>query len=359
MPVPQMTGEITPEWLTRALKEGGVLGAGTVKTVSFEEIGHDLGFASVISRGSIEYEGDAAGAPATLVAKLPSAHESTRAMVNRLGLFEREVRVYMEIGDDLGIAIPESYFGYADSVSDEYILLLEDLTDARLGDQIIGCTLDDGRAVIENLAALHARWWDSARLRDARWLAGPANAGWLKALGRTYRSSWRRVSEQVGPRMPDGVREIADRFGARLEETTRPLGEAPATFNHGDCRLGNLFFRDDGIVSIDFQIAVFSRGAADLAYFLLWSFPAARRRQYENELLRTYHDALLREGVDGYSFETLVEDYRRGMFRNLTIAVVSCANLDFGSETGRATADMLLAGLVALSDWDCGELIPD
>ncbi|MCH7642798.1 MAG: phosphotransferase [Chloroflexi bacterium] len=357
MSIPQTAEDITPEWLTLALRDGGVPGAGIVKSVSFEEIGQDLGFASTISRGTIQYEGDSAGAPATLVAKLPSAHESTRAIVNRLGLFEREAHVYMELGGDLGVPVPELYFGYTDPASNEHILLLEDLSGARLGDQVNGCTLDDGRAVVENLARLHARWWDSARLRDARWLPGPANAGWLRATGRTFRASWRQVSDDVAQRMPEGVREIAERFGPHLEESVRPLGESPATFNHGDCRLGNLFFRDDGVVSIDFQIAVFARGAADLAYFLLWSFPVEQRRLCEDELLHVYHNALLREGVDGYSFETLVEDYRRGMFRNLTIAVVTAANLDFGSETGRATADTLLVGLTALVDWDCGALI--
>lgn len=359
MPVPQTAEEITPEWLTRAMREGGVLGAGAVKSVSFEEIGEGLGFASTISRGTLEYDGDTAGAPATLVAKLPSAHESTRAITNRLGLFEREVRVYMELGAELGVATPELYYGHADPASHEYILLLEDLSGARLGDQVIGCTLDDGRAVVENLARLHARWWDSARLRDARWLPGPASDAWLRATGRTYRDSWRRISEQVGPRMPEGVPETAERFSSRVEETLRPLGQAPATFNHGDCRLGNLFFRDDGIVSIDFQISVFSRGAADLAYFMLWSFPVDQRRRYEDELLHAYHDALIQDGVNRYSFSELLGDYRRGMFGNLTIAVVTIANLDFNSEVGRATADTLLAGLTALVDWDCGAVIPD
>lgn len=71
MSIPQTAEDITPEWLTLALRDGGVLGAGIVKSVSFEEIGQDLGFASTISRGTIQYKGDSAGAPATLIAKLP------------------------------------------------------------------------------------------------------------------------------------------------------------------------------------------------------------------------------------------------------------------------------------------------
>ena len=359
MPVPRTADEITPEWLTVALREGGHLGSGAVKSVSFVQIGQGLGFASSISRGIVEYEGDADRAPASLVVKMPSADESVRTAVNRVGLFQLEARVYTEIGRDLGVAVPELLFARADATAGEYILVLEDLSDARLGDQVAGCTVEEARAVIENLARLHARWWDSDRLRAARWLPGPANAAWLRATGRTYRDGWRRVSDQVGPRMPAGIREIAESFGPRLEQTLQPLGEQPATFIHGDCRLGNLFFRADEVVLIDFQLAAFSRGAVDLAYFIQWSFPVERRRQYEKELLRAYYDALRREGVDGYTYDTLVEDYRRGMFQNLTTAIVAIANLDFGSEIGQATVDTLLRGLTGLVDWDCAELIPE
>ena len=363
MRIPRTTDEITPEWLTDALRAGGRLGDGRVDSVEFERIGVGLGFASLVARGSVEYTGDSAGAPQTLVAKLPSGHAETDALVTRMGLADREVRFFRELGADVGVPVPESYYADSDLKTGDFVLLLEDLSGARPGDQVNGCSPGDAELVVRNLARLHARWWDSDRLRRMDWLPNPAEPDASRRMRETYRSAWDRVSVTFGSAYPDGVYEIADRFSACYEEIMRPLGESPITLIHGDCRLGNLFFRDNGgdaeVVSIDWQLASFSRGATDLAYFFLISFPVEERREREVSLLRLYHATLTEIGISDYSYGQLSADYRRGMFRFLNISVVATANLDLDSEGGRVILDAVIPRLAGLADWDCGALIPD
>jgi len=69
----------------------------------------------------------------------------------------------------------------------------------------------------------------------------------------------------------------------------RPLGEAPVTPIHRDCRFYNLFFQDNGqrteVVTINWQTPSISRGAADLAYLLIFCLSVEERRKHEESLL--------------------------------------------------------------------------
>ena len=53
MRIPRTTDEITPEWLTDALRAGGSLGDGSVASVEFERIGIGLGFTTLIARATV------------------------------------------------------------------------------------------------------------------------------------------------------------------------------------------------------------------------------------------------------------------------------------------------------------------
>lgn len=195
------------------------------------------------------------------------------------------------------------------------------------------------------------------------WIFSSADPERAAKAGQTYRASWAKISDRIGSEFPVGVSEIADRLGTHFEEVMRPLGEAPVTPIHRDCRFYNLFFRDNGqrteVVTIDWQTPSISRGAADLAYLLIFCLSVEERRKHEESLLSLYLSGLNGEGVDDYPYEQLVQDYRRGMFRFLVIGVNMFANVDFDNEAGRAVIDIALPRLAGLTDWDCGALIPD
>ena len=53
---------------------------------------------------------------------------------------------------------------------------------------------------------------------------------------------------------------------------------------------------------------------------LHWS--PARRHELERDLLRRYHDGIVRRGVSGYSFDDLLLDYRHCIVRNLTFPLI-------------------------------------
>jgi aminoglycoside phosphotransferase (APT) family kinase protein len=113
----------------------------------------------------------------------------------------------------------------------------------------------------------------------------------------------------------------------------------PHTIVHFDYRLDNLFFGGDvgpGVTMIDFQASTKGGGAYDVGYFLSQNLRTEVRREHEDDLLRTYHDVLVADGVDGYPLDRLREDYRVGVLYGWIIPVYAVGTLDSSSERALA-----------------------
>ena len=65
---------------------------------------------------------------------------------------------------------PTCYYSAVDPETENTALLLEDLTDARQGDSVAGCSMDDAHRAIVHLARFQAAWWDNPRLDDLDWM---------------------------------------------------------------------------------------------------------------------------------------------------------------------------------------------
>jgi aminoglycoside phosphotransferase (APT) family kinase protein len=93
------------------------------------------------------------------------------------------------------------------------------------------------------------------------------------------------------------------------------------TVTHGDAHAWNFLFPRDGdgpAVLLDWQLWHVDVGARDLAFFIALHWYPGRRRELELPTLRRYHERLGTAGVQGYSFDDLMLDYRRSAVRNLT-----------------------------------------
>ena len=262
MRIPQTTGQITPQWLTDALHAGSRPDAPAVEKVEFERIGEGRGFIGVVARATVSYQGgraDSRNAPSTLIAKLVSADPATHERMNRHGGYERETLFYEKLAPESGIPLPECYYGRFDSESGLSVLLLEDLNGLREGDEITGCTRDEAMIVTENLARLHARWWNDQRLRGYRWLIQPSTPERALRSQDGYLAAWNQSEDRLAEIFPPEVFAVAERFGRKMAEYLVSAPPRDVTLNHGDCHLGNLFFRDaanqNGVVLIDWQNA--------------------------------------------------------------------------------------------------------
>jgi hypothetical protein len=77
------------------------------------------------------------------------------------------------------------------------------------------------------------------------------------------------------------------------------------------------------VTVVDWQTCAIGPGLNDVAYFIGAGMLPADRVAIEEELVRSYHDGLLANGVEGYGWERCWHDYRRGTWSGLIMAVAA------------------------------------
>ena len=267
---------------------------------------------------------DAAGAgPASLIAKLPSGDENSRAAAAAVRAYEIEVNFYRHLQAGLRVRTPRCYYASLDLDTNEFVLLLEDISGGRQGDQLAGCTPDRAAVAVAELTGLHAPRWGDEALEGYDWLhrSTEANQGMLAAI---VQSLYPGFLERYAGRLPDDVIALSEQVVASLNalDANRPR---PWTVAHNDYRLDNLLFGDgdaDAVVVVDWQTCVYGPGISDLAYFIGGSLSVEDRRAHERDLVRDYHERMRAAGV-ALSWDDLWAQYRRYTVAGLIMAIAA------------------------------------
>ncbi len=304
-------GAVDAAWLTDVLQAGGVdavVGSFSGASVGTGQIGDSVRF-------KLEYERAAADAPASLVGKFPSAGEESRATGVALGNYIREVRFYQELAPTALIHTPRCYFADVDEATSEFVLMMEDLSPAEQGDQLIGVSLDQARLVVVEAARLHASHWNDAGLDDLPWVSNARAAPPSLATRQSVLDLWQAFKARYGERLQPHWIEA----GERLTHHYPGIGErhdAPRCLTHNDFRPDNMMFATAAggypVTVLDWQSFAYGAGATDLAYFLAGALPPPVRRAHERELLALYHQTLVNLGVAGYGMADLKRHYGQG-----------------------------------------------
>lgn len=363
--IPSTPADITAEWLTEALRAGGAISpASEVTTASHDVLGQGAGFIGQIARFTLTYAREEPGAPATLIAKLPALDPGAREIGMLYGLYDREYRFYNELAPEITFRTARCYYSAGDAETTRYILLLEDLsTSGACGDQVAGCSFNQARIALSQLALHHARWWAHPRLTQIQWLQ-PGIDLVNGAMQQTYPQCWEAALALFGDRMPAPIREALPTLNVRITKLMETIAEGDMTIAHGDYRLDNLFFGGEGsdyeLAVLDWQSPNQGWGAYDIAYFLYSNVDVETRRAHEMPILREYHDTLVANGVANYPLDALLLDYRRSLLVSLGIWIVNAATLDTANERGKALFDLFFDRLsTAIIDHDALALLPE
>lgn len=293
MTVPSTIDDVTPEWLSDALGR-------KVNGVTAEPIGVGVGLVGQLFRLQMDCRGE----PSTIIGKLAAATEEDRFVATVLNMYGREVGFYTELSERTSIAHPECYFAQHDPVTQDTVLLLEDVSiRGRGGDQINGCSLTEARGAIRTLAKLHACFWDDPSLASSPFLLQLCDDPYPAAVGMAYDIAWPRVQELFGDMIDDRVREFGDSYSKQIPAMFAKLCEGPLVLSHSDWRLDNLFFTDANgngdadVIVIDWQLIDRSVGPRDLSYHVTQSVniddPAGYTQAFD-----TYISDLAELGVD-------------------------------------------------------------
>jgi hypothetical protein len=342
---PSSVDALSADWLSRALGR-------EIRGFEVEYFSEGAGVIGLVTRLRLDTD----EGPATVIAKFPSPAPENRAVAATYDMYGREVHFYREIAPNLSLRTAECYYGAHDPETQDFVLLLEDLTGYDIGDQVAGCSLEEARAVVDAMASLHAATWNG---RGVEGLVSHNNPGQRDGMIGGFGLGWPVVVAQFADLVPESARIAGERMPEAIPRLLDTMTEDPVSLSHADVRLDNIFFGRGAnageIVLVDWQSACTSAPEQDLAYFLTQSVP--RDVLAGEDLVARYHGALTAQGID-YPLERCRERYRVCALYLLNYAVVIAGTLDMGNERGQALARTLLGNaMAALEEMDAFDLL--
>lgn len=308
----------TPDMLTAAWLEDKLCAAGfdcriasvAIVPVGTGQLGDTVRISPAYAAGS---------GPEAIIGKFAAASADSRAIAGAWRLYEREVGFYNKLAATARIAVPRCHAAELD-VDGSFMLLMEDCSPARAGDQIAGLEPGLAHETMRQAARLHAAFWDCGEDPDFAWLETGRMAQPFYTAD-ILRGAWPGFRDRYGDVLTADMALVCDRLTERYEAYIAPLAR-PRCVTHNDYRPDNMLFSPGGgLTVVDWQSAALGFNAVDVAYLIGGAFSPEARREAEAGLLASYHCELFEQGIASYSLEDLVADYRHFSFAGINVAV--------------------------------------
>jgi hypothetical protein len=339
----------TPVELTSALIAAGTLQQGAVLSVEITKR-----FKTTISNLwflEVEY---AAGSSPELPHRLVLKWTVEQSPAPERG--EPELVFYRELAPALSSPPMVQCLATAPLTSKEQWLILEDLRSSHTNPPWPHRPTDkEVYAAVAVLARLHARWWEAPALGST--IGTLHTEASLRTMVYGFRDHLPGFFDDLGDNLPLADRSLLeDVFNSSLRPWLRLLEQRALTVIHGDAHTWNFLFPRSGQgmpYLIDWQLWHLDVGPKDLAFMIGLHWDRTAREQLELPLLHFYHQELISAGVNSYSFDDLMLDYRRCLVRNLTFPIILWSRGN-ARESWRHRLDYALA---AYRDHDAAELL--
>jgi aminoglycoside/choline kinase family phosphotransferase len=335
--LPRSAEDLTPAWLSEVLK----------REVTSVDVHGELpqGIPSLVIPLRVSFA-DPAESSLELVAKFPTTNEKLRKL--SVLRYEREVGFYNGLQQYVSFPVPRCFFAAYDAATGHHLLLLEHVRGDRVS-TAEGCSDDQALTAVDQLAHWHAALWGS----EPDWLDGSEPD--LSMLPEHYANIWPKFVARLERDLPEVVNRNADVFVERTRQIVRHcFFTAPRTVTHRDYSLRNMIFQDDGrCVVFDWESIMPGRGPGDLASLLTQDLPAERRRHLEPSLIKRYHATLIANGVQNYSYEECLDDYRYAILERLSTLVSMIAALPLRGRTKAHLVEVSLPRTFAALEDHC------
>ena len=255
--------------------------------------------------------------------KVAAADPTSRATGVGMGIYEREVRFYRSSRRGSAARCRACHLAAYTEGEGWFTLLLEDVAPALQGDQIAGCSIDQARLVMSEMARVHAPVLGDPALA-AIGLAQPALAGQPGARHAAAAGISRALRRSHRARAPRAVRTLRRQPRRMARRPARlPSASCTATSASTTCSSARREARSRSRSSTGRPWAG-APAMADAAYFL-GGEPRARgpARARAGAASRVYHEALRGQGVDGLALEECWDQYRRHTLGGVLMALVA------------------------------------
>jgi hypothetical protein len=360
--IPHSIEDIDAEWLRASVRPEDAAAFSNLTSVSAARLAEGAAMASDLHRLILGYAPGQQPGPASLVAKLPSSSPEIRQVARGWGQYGREVLFYRDIAPTVAMRIPKPYAAEFDPRTDQFVLVMEDIAPATVGDQVAGLPLSHVRLALDEIATLHASWWNRPELVALEGAIQPFGEGLWIGTGARHAAAWPAFETFLAGRASSDLRRAGERMASAIEPMMIDMARASRTLCHGDFRADNLMFADrpggETLITVDWQAPMQARGAFDVGLLMSMSVTTELRRAHEAALLQGYHDKLVAGGVEDYPYDAFFHDYRRGLLIGFTYVVQMGPAVDMAHPRTQALFDSAVRRLdAALQDHGLAEFV--
>ena len=335
--LPQSADDLDDSWASQAL-------GASVRVISRESVGVGTAFACRLFRLTLE---GPPGAPTSALVKMPIVGD-TRAMLDGIGTYSREIEFYRELAPQLPVRTPEIYSAEQATDSTDFVLVMEDLGgDCVQIDQHEGFSRQQAETIVDALARFHGWSWGNEPILQ-RYSAKfwPTSSGEGRTLqqqyGQLFAYVWGLRRDALVELLPPSAVSISDRF-AELQPRMLDALATPTCITHGELRSDNLLFDATGEpVFIDFQTVGQECGIRELQYLLCTSMPPERLTDIEDALIQRYCS-----GLADYELSQAREQYRWATAYNLIWPIMANVRWEGSDQRGRDRLDDMVRRLGA------------
>jgi hypothetical protein len=256
-------------------------------------------------------------------------------------LYHNEVEVYRRLRPSDFLEAPATLGGAYDPSSNALMLVMEDLREreASFASVKVPTGLARMRSLLDQLAILHARFWQGPELeRSLAWMESHTR-GRIHDQFNAPEVVPRFIAHQVATEQFKS--EMVERLGTdpdglfrQFQRVQRHQATLPQTVCHGDTHIGNTYILPGERAGLlDWQLACKGFAMHDVSYAMATALSVAQRRQHERELLGYYRERLLANGLaEVPSADALWCEYRRAIVWGVYIGWLTTPVVNYGWE---------------------------
>jgi len=362
---PTCTEELSCEWLSQMLHKSGFSEDVIVKKFSVNPVG-DPGQTSDVFRIQLDYGEESSNGPMSVIGKFPAKFEQARQLAQSMNTYLKEIHFFKYVADSAAGLAPRCFAAEIDIESHDFVLILEDIAHLRPGDMFVSRP-EDCKLMLEKIAPFHARWWAHPDLETLDWIPQPGKSSfeaWMEQLKQVFAGILPVVKQQYESYLSKNTWATLEKSLAFWDETFS-FTPGPFTLCHGDYHYQQCFFPSDSdnrFSAIDWQVICVNAAAMDVARPLLMD--PESRRAHEKDIVNSYYEILIQNGVKGYSLEELWEDIRLNAFWSLFINFLAILQTDneifktFAAEREQDPYETLLTWPGSgIDDWESSKAI--
>lgn len=232
---------------------------------------------------------------------------------------KKEVNFYNNIAKELDQDnIIKCYYSVYNKTNNIFNLVFEDLSNSHqnITKYPVPPLINDCYKAIDCVAKIHSAWWNSNKLKTIENLSKRfKNINNIKKwIDKNIDNFIQFLDDRLTKKEKDIIYFCKDNYNLYIN---RIISNKNLTLTHNDSHFWNFMFpkRDyDYIKLIDWQSYSIGIGSYDLSYMIALHWYPRRRKEYEIKLLKKYHNILKRNGIQNYSFDDLIFDYKLSIF---------------------------------------------